>query len=196
MQRESIPGYRYGDPSLPRASVTLADFERMKKTALFGEEDAKALRSALPAIEPRVEAILDVWYGFVGSQPHLLAAFRRPGGEPDTAYLGAVRRRFAQWILDTLRAEYDQPWLDYQLEIGRRHHRIGKNKADGVNAAAHIPLSDILPLVYPIFATMRPFFEESGMPADRIDAIHHAWLKSLLLQVSLWSVPYVQPGDF
>ena len=46
----------------------------------------------------QVEAILDVWYGFVGSNPHLLSSFVRVSdGQPDTDYLGAVRKRFAQW---------------------------------------------------------------------------------------------------
>jgi len=36
-----------------------------------------------------------------------------------------VRQRFGQWILDTAAANYDQQWLDFQREIGLRHHRTG-----------------------------------------------------------------------
>lgn len=193
---DAIPGYRYGDPKLPRAAVTLEDLERMKRTVTFGEEDRRALREALPILEPQVEAILDVWYGFVGSQPHLSKHFSTPGGEPIPSYLSAVRARFGRWILDTLRAEYDQAWLDYQLEIGRRHHRSGKNRTDGVESTPYIGVSDLIPLVYPIFATLRPFLENSGVSRERVDAMQHAWLKSVLLQVTLWTHPYVGDRDF
>ena len=50
-----------------------------------------------------------------------------------------MRKRFGQWILDTARAEYDQRWLDYQHEIGLRHHRTKKNRTDGA------PSTDIVP---------------------------------------------------
>ena len=80
-------------------------------------------------LKDQVEAILDVWYGFVGSNPHLVASFSgKSAGKPLKEYLGAVRQRFGQWILDTARAEYDQNWLDYQYEIGLRHHRTKKNR--------------------------------------------------------------------
>ena len=41
MSDTSIPGYRHGDATLD-APIPLTDLERMKKTALFGEEDERA----------------------------------------------------------------------------------------------------------------------------------------------------------
>jgi len=190
-----IPGYRLGDPSLETA-VPLEDLERMKKTALFGPDDVAALREARAILAPQVEDILDVWYGFVASQPHLVASFAKPGGEPSADYLGAVRERFGQWILDATAAEYDQAWLDYQIEIGKRHHRIGKNRTDGVDAAPHIRFVDMIPLVYPIFGTLRGFLEKGDATPERVDAMHHAWLKALLLTITLWTQPYVRAEDF
>ena len=99
--------------------MTVADFELMKKSALFGDEDVKYLRLSHDIVKDQVEAILDVWYGFVGSQPHLLKSFLgKSDGKPLGDYLGGVRKRFGQWILDTAHAEYDQQWLNYQHEIG------------------------------------------------------------------------------
>ena len=91
-----------------------------------GEDDLAALRRSGEVLAGREEEILDVWYGFVGANPHLLAAFTGPDGQPDQAYLAAVRRRFGRWIGDTARATFDQAWLDYQHEIGLRHHRAKK----------------------------------------------------------------------
>ena len=63
----------------------------MKQTVLFGEEDEEYLRMAGDVLEDQVEDVLDVWYGFVGSHPHLVYYFGDPEGEPDAEYLGRVR---------------------------------------------------------------------------------------------------------
>ncbi|MEQ1772048.1 MAG: protoglobin domain-containing protein, partial [Devosia sp.] len=118
-----IPGYSAGAQTLARSPLSLEAFATMQKSVLFDDQDVRALRQSYDVVKDQVEAILDVWYGFVGSQPHLLASFtHRDSGAPLGDYLGAVRRRFGQWILDTARADYDQAWLDYQHEIGLRHH--------------------------------------------------------------------------
>ena len=51
------PAYR----KVPSCSpVTLADFERMKQSVLFGDEDVKYLRRSHDVLEDEVEAVLDV----------------------------------------------------------------------------------------------------------------------------------------
>jgi hypothetical protein len=196
VSQTDIPGYTYGTDAVPRSPVSLGELELLRATLLLGEDDLAALRRSGDLLAPRVEEILDVWYGFVGANPHLLAAFSDPDGQPDQAYLAAVRRRFGRWILDTARADYDQAWLDYQHEIGRRHHRSGKNRTDGARAADHIPLRYVLALLVPITTTLKPFLAEGGASADEVEAMHQAWVKAVLLQVILWSHPYVREGDF
>jgi hypothetical protein len=191
-----IPGYTYGTDAVPHSPVSLEELELIRATLLFGEDDRAALRSSSEILAPQIEAILDVWYGFVGANPHLLAAFAGPDGQPDQAYLTAVRRRFGQWILDTARAEFDQAWLDYQHEIGVRHTRPGKNRTDGVQAADHIPLRYVLALLIPITTTLKPFLANGGASQDEVEAMHQAWVKAVLLQVILWSQPYVRENYF
>lgn len=192
---DRAPGYDLGR-SMPTAPISLDEWDRMKAAALFGDADVRALRRSRAILEPRVDELLDVWYGFVGSHPHLVAAFAGKDGQPDARYLDAVRLRFRQWVLDTASATYDQAWLDYQFEIGRRHHRTKKNVTDAVAAADHIPLRYVIPLAYPVTFTMRPFLQAPGVSADDANAMHQAWIKSVLLQVTLWSHPYVKDGDF
>ena len=196
MSQTDIPGYTYGTDAVPRSPVSLGELELLRATLLLGEDDLAALRRSGDLLAGRVEEILDVWYGFVGANPHLLAAFSGPDGQPDQAYLAAVRRRFGRWILDTTRADYDQAWLDYQHEIGLRHHRSGKNRTDGARAADHIPLRYVLALLVPITTTLKPFLAEGGATPDEVEAMHQAWVKAVLLQVILWSHPYVREGDF
>lgn len=183
--------------SIAPAPISLADLELLKKTVLFGEDDVKSLRLSHDVLRDQTDRVLDVWYGFVGANPHLLHSFtNRSDGQPNAAYLNAVRARFAQWILDTAAAEYDQRWLDYQFEIGRRHHRTGKNRTDGVDAVDHIPYRYLPLLMVPMTTTLKPFLASKGHSADEVERMHAAWVKSITLQVTLWSYPYCREGDF
>jgi hypothetical protein len=193
----NIPGYTFGTDRVAASPVTLGEFELMKKSVLFGDEDVKYLRLSHDILEDQVEAILDVWYGFVGNNPHLLAAFSgKDGGKPVGEYLDAVRKRFGRWILDTARADYDQAWLDYQHEIGLRHHRAKKNRTDGAASTDIIPFRDLFLLVYPVTFTLRPFLAKKGNSVEDVERMYAAWVKSCLLQITLWSHPYVKDGDF
>jgi hypothetical protein len=79
----SIHGYTYGSAAVPRSLVTLEDFELMKKAALFGDEDVRYRRLSHEIVKDQTEQILDVWYGFVGSNPHLLVSFTgKSDGKP------------------------------------------------------------------------------------------------------------------
>ncbi|WP_437907071.1 protoglobin domain-containing protein [Sorangium sp. So ce327] len=193
----TIHGYTVGTHAVATSPVLPADFEDMKKSALFGEEDVKYLRLSHDVVKDQVEQILDVWYGFVGANPHLLASFTgKADGKPLGDYLGGVRKRFGQWILDTARAEYDQKWLDYQHEIGLRHHRIKKNKTDGAPSTDLVPFRNLFALIFPVTLTLKPFLAKKGHSAEEVEKMHAAWVKSCLLQVTLWSYPYVKEGDF
>jgi hypothetical protein len=192
----TIPGYTMGTSTVATSPVSVTQLAEIEASLLFGPADVEALRASRAILEDQVEAILDVWYGFVGSQPHLLASFSSPGGQPLGDYLAAVRKRFARWILDTASAEHDQRWLDYQHEIGLRHHRTKKNVTDGAASSAIVPFRNLFALVFPVTFTLRPFLAKKGHSADEVDRMHAAWVKSCLLQVTLWSHAYVKDGDF
>ena len=192
-----IPGYTLGTDVVPASPVTPADFAAMRDTALFGDEDVRFLKMSAVVLEDQIEDVLDVWYGFIGSQPHLVADFvDTRTGKPSADYLGAVRRRFGQWIRDTANAQYDAQWIAYQLEIGRRHHRVGKNLTDGVPSTPLVPFRHLLPILFPVLATLRPFLAKKGHDADDVDGMASAWQKSVLLQLALWSRAYIKDGDW
>jgi hypothetical protein len=195
--RGEIPGYEFGTQSVARSPLGLEELDLLKQTVLFGEEDEEYLRIAGDVLEDQVEDVLDVWYGFVGDHPHLVHYFSDAEGRPDAEYLGRVRRRFGQWILDTCRRPYDQEWLDYQHEIALRHTRDKKNQTDGAyEAPDRIALRYILAFISPITATIKPFLANGGHGAEDVDKMHLAWFKSVVLQVTLWSQPYAKDGDF
>ena len=193
----AVPGYTYGQKSLAKAPYTLADLAALKKTLLFNEDDERALRQSKAILADQTDAVLDVWYGFVASTPELVYYFGdAKTGKPDGAYLEAVRKRFAVWILDTAEAKYDQAWLDYQYEIGLRHNRLKKNKTDRANSVPQINFRYIPALTIPLTTTLKPFLAKKGASASDVEKMHAAWVKAVLLQSILWSQPYIRDGEF
>jgi hypothetical protein len=164
-----IPGYGYGTQEIARSPLTLEDLDLLKRTVLFSEEDEGYLRMAGDVLEGQVEEILDLWYGFVGDNPHLVYYFAdAQTGEP----------------------------LDYHHEIALRHTTAKKNETDGAHDTPdHIPLRYIIAFVYPITATIKPFLANEGHNPDEVDKMHDAWFKSVVMQVALWAYPYVKEGE-
>jgi hypothetical protein len=196
MSSEKVSGYTYGTDQVAKSPVSIAEFELLKKAVLFTEEDEAYLHMAGDVLSGQIEEILDLWYGFVASQDHLVYYFTGPDGQPNADYLTAVRKRFGQWILDTCKRPYGQEWLNYQHEIGLRHHRAKKNKTDGVDSVSNINYRYLVAFIYPITATIKPFLAKKSHQPDEVDKMYQAWFKSVVLQIALWSYPYVKDGDF
>ena len=191
MMTVAPPGYTYGQSDVSHSPVTMQDLDELKASVLWADADAAALARAGAILIPQTDDILDVWYGFVGSHPHLVSTFSGADGQPNPEYLAAVRKRFGMWIADLCTRPYDQEWLDYQEEIGRRHTPQGKNRTDGVaSASPHIPMRHLIAFVVPITATIKPFLASSASSSDELDAMHQAWFKAVTLTVALWSRPY------
>jgi len=193
----TVPGYAYGQGTLARAPYTMADLKALQASLLFTGEDVKALRQSKAILADQTNAILDVWYGFVASTPELVYFFSDARtGKPDGAYLDAVRKRFALWILDTADANYDQRWLDWQYEIGLRHNKIKKNDTDRAPSVAQVNFRYIPALTIPVTTTLKPFLAKKGASASDVEKMHAAWVKSVLMQSILWSQPYIKDGEF
>lgn len=193
MQNNNIHGYTYG--MVPDSPVDLQDLALLKKTVLFTDEDVVQLKKAGEILQDQTDAILDVWYGFVGANPHLLAYFSQ-NGNPDGDYLAKVRTRFGKWIDDVCNRPYDQQWLNYQHEIALRHHSSKKNKTDGASAAPIIHFRYMVAFIFPISVTIRPFLAAKGHSEAEVQQMAAAWFKAITLTVILWCYPYVRDGEF
>ena len=169
----------------------------LKASTLFTDDDVVYLRFSYDVLKEQAEDLVTMWRGIIALHPHLAEYSKdERTGEPDKEYGAKVGKRFAQWVLDTARAEYDQDWLNYQYEIGLRHHRVKKNKTDDAHTAAHIRGRDLLAFSAAIVAPMRPYLEKGGHSAEAVNRMQEAWWKSMILQVTLWAQPYMNPGDF
>ena len=188
-----MQGYDYGKVST--SPVSLEDLDLLKATVLFTEEDEKYLRLAGEVLQDQVEDVLDLWYGYVGNNSHLLYYFTNEG-EPNKEYLEAVRKRFGQWILDLCNRPYDQDWLDYQHEIALRHHLTKKNETDGVESVPIIHYRYLVAFIFPITATIKGFLANKGHDKETVEKMHAAWFKAVVLTVILWTHPYIKEKQF
>lgn len=189
-----IPGYQYGNSSLEKSPVSIDDLGLLKKTLLWTDEDDRYLKMAGEILTAQTEQILDVWYGYVGSHPHLLHYFTS-NGEANTEYLAAVRLRFGKWIDDLCSKPHDQDWLNYQHEIARRHHH-GKNETDNVNSVPIIHFRYLVAFIFPITVTIRGFLESKGHSKNDVDGMYNAWFKAVTLSTILWCHPYIGEKEF
>lgn len=192
-----IVGYNPGSPEVARSPITMDELKELKASCLFTDEDMVYLRLSHEVLKDQAQDLVTMWRGIIAQHTHLASySWDKDTGKPDKEYGEKVGKRFAQWVLDTARAEYDQTWLDYQYEIGLRHHRLKKNVTDGVHTAAHIRGRDLLAFAAATVAPMRPYLEKGGHSADVVLRMQEAWWKSMILQVTLWSQPYMNHGDF
>jgi pimeloyl-ACP methyl ester carboxylesterase len=196
-EAKDLPGYNPGAPEVAKSPVTLDELKDLKATCLFADEDVVYLRMSYEVLKDRAEELVTMWRGIIAQHTHLASySWDRDSGEPDKDYGAAVGKRYAQWVLDTARAEYNQEWLDYQYEIGLRHHRAKKNVTDHANTAPHIRGRDLIGFAAATVAPMRPYLEKGGHSPEVVQRMQDAWWKSMILQVTLWSQPYINPGDF
>lgn len=190
MEATNIPGYTYGGPDVAVSPVTGVDVDRLKATLLWTDDDDRYLRLAGEVLADQADDVLELWYGYVGSHPHLVHYFADADDQPIGEYLERVRARFAQWVRDVCSRPHDGAWRDYQHEIALRHTRAKKNQTDGVDSVPEIPLRYLIAFVFPITATMRSFLAKKGHGRDEVEGMHSAWFKAVVLHVCLWSESY------
>lgn len=192
---EQIKGYDYGKATLEKSSVSVQDLALLKKTLLWSDEDDRYLKMAGEVLRDQTNDVLDLWYGYVGGNEHLVHYFSKDA-KPNMEYLGAVRARFGQWILDICQKPYDQNWLNYQHEIAKRHHTTKKNQTDGVDAVPIIHYRYMTAFIYPITATIKSFLGKKGHSQADVDGMHNVWFKAVTLTVILWTYPYINKNEF
>ena len=175
--------------------VTIEELALLKKTLLWSEEDDRYRKMAGDVLEEQLDAVLDLWYGYVGSNEQLLYYFNS-NGEPNTDYLEKVRSRFKQWILDLCRNDYNAEWLAKQHEIGLRH-QAKKGHTDGVENTPHIVhYRYMIALIYPITVTIKGFLANGDHSPEEVEKMYNAWFKAVVLSDILWTKPYIREGQF
>lgn len=195
MTPNKIKGYEFGSTALEKSPVSLEDLALLKKTLLWSDDDNRYLQMAGEVLKDQLKDVLDLWYGYVGGNEHLVYYFTK-NGQPNSDYLTAVRVRFEQWVLDLCNRPYDEDWLNYQYEIAKRHHSIKKNKTDNVDTVPIVNFRYMVAFIYPITATIKSFLTKKGHSQKDVEGMHNAWFKAVTLTTVLWCYPYINEGEF
>lgn len=175
--------------------VTIEELNLLKKTLLWSSDDDKYLKMAGEVLEDQLDDVLDVWYGYVGSNEHLVYYFNS-NGKPSADYLTKVRARFKQWVLDLCNKPYDENWLAYQNEIGLRH-TSKKGHTDKVkNTPEIVNYRYMMAFIYPITVTIKPFLAKKGHSQEEVEKMYNAWFKAVVLSDILWTKPYIKKDHF
>ncbi|MGO8697663.1 MAG: protoglobin domain-containing protein [Limisphaerales bacterium] len=185
---DQIPGYTYGSAAVAKSPISMAQFNELKTSAGFTEEDQRFLQLAGEVLSGQTRQIVAHWRSqIIASIPHLARHSRTPDGNPIPEYLVKSNLRFEQWILDTCSRPCDQDWLNYQHEIALRHTAAKKNKTDGVKSTAFVPFGDIVAFVAVMNETIKPYLAAKGHSKEQVESMHIAWCKSIQLQLALWA---------
>ena len=188
---EHIPGYSYGSAEVARSRVSMREWEELRASAGFTEEDERYLRLAGEVLADQTEQIVHHWRNtIIAGIPNLARHSQTPEGNPIPEYLANSNLRFRQWILDTCLRPYDQDWINYQQEIAVRHTALKKNQVDRVRSTPYVPLRDAIAFTAVMNETIKPFLAAKGNPAHEVEKMHRAWCKSIQLQLALWARAY------
>jgi len=191
---DAIAGYDFGTDRVPHSPVTLEELHQLEESAGLTAEGRRFLALAGQVLADQAEEMVDAWRAKIGAQEDLAKWFYGPDGKPDDHYKAAVKPRFVQWVIDTCTRPYDQAWLDYQEEIGRRHTPEKKNATDRVQTPPLVPLRYLLGFTSVIITTTRSFLAKKNHSPEQIEGMYAAWTKAVLITVALWSRPYTKPG--
>jgi Protoglobin len=194
--KSNIAGYDYGKKEIQTSPVSLEDLERLKQAVTWNDKDITSLHAAGDVLENQTEEIINTWRAIIGATPHLAHYFVGPNGKPDDNYKARVKERFKQWILDVCRRPLDQDWLNYQHEIGLRHTHMKKNKTDGAATPPQIPLRYLIAFTAVVNNSIKPFLSKRGDSVEKVEVMHQAWCKAVMLHITLWSRAYVSESDW
>ena len=61
MSNKQIPGYNFGEESIPDAPISTEEFDYLKQSVMFTEEDEQYLQTAGDVLDGQTDDILDVW---------------------------------------------------------------------------------------------------------------------------------------
>lgn len=99
-EKEKIHGYDYGTDKVAKSPITIEEWEELKKSALFSEEDVVYLRLSEDVLADQVGDLLKTWRGIILDHPHLRAYDEDPKTHAvDSDYAKAVENASASGCL-------------------------------------------------------------------------------------------------
>ena len=113
------------DPkTISAAARPRSAYERFRWHAAFigfTADDAKALKRSGPFLVAAAPRLLDAIYDLLLRDPETRPVFAGPDGKVDPQFILERRHDLTQWVVRTIDSADDPLFVDYLLQVGRRH---------------------------------------------------------------------------
>lgn len=170
------------------------DIELLWRIGLFSADDERALRKLWRILGGQTDDYLDMVLGMVAAYPALAAALatirhESLGFAADGS--ATVRPLFRQWLSETCLSPHQPPWIGrlYSLHADLPPERPTRG------LSAKLPeFRYLIALSFPLVAAARSLLVDAGLASEAIERMQSAFLKAILLQVTLLSKLYVKDG--
>ena len=186
-EQPQIAGCDNGRGNAARSPLTLEELQQLEQTVGWGVENAQVLQRHGEIFRNNAENMVHAWREVIGSQQHLVKWFFGPDGKRDAEYAAKMKKRFVQWVVDSVFRPHDRAWLDYQEEIALRHTPEKKNQTDGTEPPPLVPPRYLLGFITVVTITTRKFFTDAGVSGEELRKPEDAWARAVQLHVTLWS---------
>ena len=195
LYKSNIKGYIYGKPEVPKAKITMQEFQLLLDSALWTKEDEENRKILGEIIKENMNDILNAIVNYFGSKEYLLYYFKDETGTTTISeYVNNTVDRLAQWLLDICFRPLDESFINYNYLIGLRHTEIGKGKADNVKTIPHIPLRYMVTCIFPVTAVLKSFIAKKIDDPVLVDKLYHTWFKLQVITTALFLIPYTKEG--
>ncbi|RFS22405.1 hypothetical protein DVR12_11370 [Chitinophaga silvatica] len=172
-------------PDQPPSTPDVQTLVRIKRMLLYTYEDEQYLVKAGEILQPYVEDILNEWYDYLLTNNYLSIYFSR-NGQPDQAYLEALRPQFLQWITVLLKGRTNSEWWQLEERIAAL---MEKNNDQDSGSLPLIYLRYLTTFVYPIVGYGKHYLDQSGKDKREISLMQQAWFKAICFSALLWVYP-------
>ena len=180
--------------SAPTGFPAGEEAELLWRIGLFSPDDERALRKLWRVLKGQTDDYLDRVLGMVAAYPALaaaLAAVRHENLGVAADGSATVRRLFRQWLSETCLSPHESPWLNrlYSLYAGLPPERSAQTMSVELPEFRYL-----IALSFPLVAAARSLLVDAGLASEAIERMQSAFLKAILLQVTLLSKLYVKDG--
>ncbi|HRD67943.1 MAG TPA: protoglobin domain-containing protein [Candidatus Competibacter sp.] len=179
--------------AIPPGFPSAEEVELLWRIGLFSSDDERALRKLWRVLKGQTDDYLDMVLGMVAAYPALATALAAVCQEnimtASADGSATVRRLFRQWLSETCFSPHEPPWLKRLYSL---YSDLPPERSAQTISAALPGFRYLIALSFPLVATVRSLLVSGGLAAQEIERMQSAFLKAILLQVTILSKLYVK----
>lgn len=177
--------------TVPASFPSVEEIELLWRIGLFSADDERALRKLWRILQGQADDYLDRVLGMVAAYPALadaLAVLHNGTAGNVMESCPPLRQIFQRWLSETCLSPHESLWLR-QL-----YAELPLNPSAQALITRLPDFRYLIALSFPLLATANTLLIDHGLSPQDIERMQSAFLKAILLQVTLLSKLYVKEG--